>query len=188
LDFLKKKTFGYKERNEKIRETYELLLKEIPKEKRVYIDETGIDDNEVSEYGWGLIGERVFDMKRGEKTKRYSVVSGLLNNQITAPFVFEGTCCRELFEHFLEKVLLPIIPIGSVLIMDNASFHKGGKIKDFIKNAGCKLLYLPAYSPDLNPIEHHWARVKQIIKKHLVGPVKDFYELAITAFDEILSY
>ena len=72
--------------------------------------------------------------------------------------------------------------------MDNASFHKGGKIKALIESFGCYLLYLPAYSPDFNPIEHHWFRVKKIIKKHLAGPVKDLYEWATQAFDEILAY
>jgi len=164
------------------------MIKDIPMEKRVYIDETGIDDNEVPESGWGLVGKRVFDIKRGEKTKRYSVVSGLLNNQIIAPLVFEGTCCRELFELFLESTLLPNIPTGSVIILDNASFHKGGRVKALVENAGCTLLYLPAYSPDFNPIEHHWARVKSIIRRHLVGTVKNIYEWSINAFDEILAY
>lgn len=188
MNFLKKKTFGYKERNEKSRAEYELAIKDIPIAKRVYIDETGIDDNEVPEFGWGPVGKRVLDMKRGEKIKRYSVISGLLDNQIIAPLVFEGTCFRELFEFFLETILLPKTPVGSVIIMDNASFHKGGKIKSLIESAGCTLLYLPAYSPDFNPIEHHWARVKSVIRHHLVGATKDIYEWSIKAFDEILAY
>ena len=186
--FLKKKIFGYKERTEKDRTEYELAIKDIPLKTRIYVDETGMDDNEVPEFGWGPIGKRVLDMKRGEKIKRYSVLAGLSNNRIIAPIVFEGTCCRELFEHWLETVLLPVAKRGSVIILDNASFHRGGRIKTLIEAAGCTLLYLPAYSPDLNPIEHHWNRVKGIIKKYFVGSVKDMFDWAVQAFDEILAY
>jgi len=188
LDLVKKKTFGYKERDEKARQEYVEFVKDIPLEKRVYIDEAGLDDNEVPEYGWGPIGERVLDMKRGEKVKRYSILSALLNNKLIAPIVFEGTCCRELFEFWLETVLLPSLKPGSVIILDNASFHKGGKIKFLIEQAGCQLLYLPAYSPDFNPIEHHWSRTKGIIKKYFVDSVKDMYDWATQAFEEILAY
>lgn len=184
----KKKTFGFKERNEEFRKNHEEFLRDFPQEKRIYLDETGIDDNEVPEFGWGPIGERILDMKRGVCKKRYSILAALLNNRIIAPIVFEGTCCRELFENWLETVLLPIVKPESVIILDNASFHKGGRIKSLIESAGCTLLYLPPYSPDLNPIEHHWYRVKAIIKKYFTDATKGLYDWAVQAFDEILTY
>ena len=162
-------------------------LKNVDLQKCVYLDETGIDDNEIPSFAWGPIGERIFDMKQAERTNRYSILAALSNNKIIAPIVFEGTCFRELFETYLETELLPVLASGTVIIMDNAAFHKGGRIKFLIEQAGCKLLYLPTYSPDLNPIEHHWFRVKTIIKRYFVSPIKDMYDWAVQAFEEIMA-
>lgn len=103
----------------------------------------------------------------GRFFKRISIISVLNQNKLIAPFVFEGMCSRDIFEIYVEKVLVPSLKRGQVVIMDNASFHKGGKIKILIEAAGCAILYLSSYSPDFNPIEHFWSSVKHGIKKKL---------------------
>ncbi|MBA3752553.1 transposase, partial [Candidatus Dependentiae bacterium] len=86
--------------------------------------------------------------------KRLSIISAFHENTLKAPFVFEGSCNREVFETYLLEVLLPVVKPGQTISMDNASFHKNGNIKALIeKSAGCDLLYLQAYSPDFNPID-----------------------------------
>ena len=80
---------------------------------------------------------------------------------------FEGTCNTELFNAWLEKVLLPELNPGQVLILDNASFHKSSKSVELVKSAGCRLVFLPAYSPDLNPIEKCWAIMKARVREKL---------------------
>lgn len=93
--------------------------------------------------------------------------------------MFEGNCDRSIFETYLEHVLLKNIPAGSTIIFDNASYHKGGRIAEIIKAAGCYLLYLPPYSPDFNPIEHLWASFKHFIRKTLSSLSNtDIYEAA----------
>ena len=77
---------------------------------------------------------------------------------------FKGTCNTELFNAWIEQVLLPELKPGQVVILDNAAFHKSPKTKELIESAGCKLLFLPPYSPDLNPIETFWANLKAKIK------------------------
>jgi len=133
----------------------------------VYMDESGIDDNATNDYVWGPRGQRVFDMKNAERNKRLSIISALIQGKLDASFVFEGTCDRSVFEIYIEQVLVPRLSPGQTVIMDNASFHKGGRIAELVQNAGCSLLYLPAYSPDFNPIEHYWAGLKYRIKKQL---------------------
>ena len=73
---------------------------------------------------------------------------------------FKGTCNTEVFNTWLDKVLIPELCPGQIIIMDNASFHKSAKTRELIESAGCKLLYLPPYSPELNPIEKTWANIK----------------------------
>ena len=93
------------------------------------------------------------------------MIGGLKENTFHAPLMFEGHCDTKLFEKYLEKVLLPILEPGITIVLDNASFHKSAKIKALVSDAGCHLKYLPPYSPDLNPIEHWWYKIKNAIKK-----------------------
>jgi transposase len=81
-----------------------------------------------------------------------------------APFVFEGSCNTEVVDTNFEKVLLPALPKGSVIVLDNASFHQSPSTQKLVDYAGCELLFLPAYSPDLNPIEHLWAKLKAALR------------------------
>jgi len=148
----------------------------------VYLDESGMDDNEVSAYGWSKKGERLCCMKNSLRNERYSMIGSLINNVLIAPFVFTGMCDRDVFEIYLKEVLIPALKPGQWIIMDNASFHKGGKIRELIETAGCFLKYLPAYSPDFNPIEHHWSGIKSRLKKFLFTTSTDIYEAARYAF------
>ncbi len=148
----------------------------------IYLDESGIDDNEEYPYAWGKKGSRIYAMKPSKKRKRLSIISALNQNSLQAAFVFEGSCNREIFESYLITVLLPTLKPGQTVIMDNVSFHKGGKIKKIIESAQCELLYLPTYSPDFNPIEHLWARVKNRIRHELPRNNRDLYKAAEYAF------
>lgn len=149
------------------------------------MDESGIDDNEAPSYAWGLQGQRVYGVKRGNRAKRLSIISSLNENQLQAPFVFEGYCNREVIHLYLEQVLIPTLKPGQTVIMDNASFHKSKKVKESIEKAHCKLLYLPAYSPDFNPIEHFWFALKNSMRKLLQQNGADLYEAATYAFQNV---
>jgi len=122
-------------------------------------------------------------MKNAERQKRLSIISSLNQKVIKAPFVFEGFCTRQVFEAYIEKVLIPELEPGQTLIMDNASFHKGGRIKAMVETVECDVLYLPPYSPDLNPIENYWAALKNKIRKNLGNCDRDLYRAAEIAFN-----
>ena len=116
----------------------------------------------------GMIkGQRFHALKSGRREGRVNMIAALCNQNLIAPFTVEGACNRTVFETWLETCLLPILEAGQVLVMDNATFHKGGRIEQLIQDAGCKLLYLPPYSPDLNKIEHCWFCLKSRIRKKL---------------------
>lgn len=99
----------------------------------------------------------------GKTKERTSIISGWLSEQkeLIAPFVFNGYTDGVRFNTWIEKCLLPTLRQGQTVVMDNASFHKGIKTRQLIDKVGCKLLYLPPYSPDLNPIENQWAILKR---------------------------
>ena len=101
------------------------------------------------------------------KRERTSWISALKEGKVFATLTFEGSCNRDLFETWLAKSLIPKLNPGDIIILDNASFHKGETIREIVKEAGCELWYLPAYSPDLNKIENWWSVLKTWMKQRL---------------------
>ncbi len=148
----------------------------------VYSDETGIDDNEVPLFGWSARGKRCYDKKRGVRKTRYNITAALNLKSVFAPFIFEGYSNAAVYETYLKRVLIPSLKPGMVLIIDNASFHKSSKITKLVESAGCRIIFLPPYSPDFNPIEHYWTPIKNEIRKMAVE-VTDFYEAAVKALE-----
>lgn len=96
-----------------------------------------------------------------KKFERQSIVAAQCGKNILAPLGYHGTCDAKLFNFWLEKMLIPCLKPGQIVIMDNASIHKTTTIQSLIEGTNCKLLFLPLYSPDLNPIEHLWANIKR---------------------------
>ena len=131
----------------------------------MYLDESGMDSRDEYDYGWNEKGERFHALKSGRREGRVNMIAALCNQNLIAPFTVEGACNRTVFETWLETCLLPTLEPGQVLVMDNATFHKGGRIQQLIQEAGCELLYLPPYSPDLNLIEKCWSWLKSRIRK-----------------------
>ncbi len=89
------------------------------------------------------------------------------SGKVFAPLTFEGSCNRDLFEAWLATCLIPKLNPGDIIILDNASFHKGETIREIVEEAGSELWYLPAYSPDLNKIENWWSVLKTWMKQRL---------------------
>ncbi|WP_339045715.1 IS630 family transposase [Candidatus Mesenet endosymbiont of Agriotes lineatus] len=111
--------------------------------------------------------KRLFADRPEFKRKRISIIGALNQGRIVAPMIFESYCNSEIFEAYVENTLVPVLKPGQTIIMDNASFHKSIKIRELIENSGCKLMFLPPYSPDLNPIEHIWFTIKHAVRKTL---------------------
>jgi len=142
-------------------------LSEVEAAQVVYLDEAGVDDTEDYPYGYSHISERFPGLKLGHRTCRIRMVAGWCNRSVMAPMTFEGYCDTSLFEAWVEQQLVPELKPGQVVVMDNASFHKSQRTQDLIEQAGCTLLFLPPYSPDLNKIEKFWARLKTYLRKTL---------------------
>jgi len=156
-------------------------LSDLSSDNIVYIDESGIDKFISREYGWGQRGHKVLGDVSGKRYARESFIAGLVANKIIAPLCYQGTCDANLFNLWLKDFLLPSLGPGYTLVMDNAAFHKSEDTRDLIEGAGCQLLFLPPYSPDLNPIEKCWANLKAIIKK-VIGNFDTLAEAVDCAF------
>lgn len=117
------------------------------------------------EYGRSPKGQKIPEDITGKRKRRISIIAGLVENKPIAPWYFEGYCNTSVILLWVEKVLIPCLKSGMTVIWDNASFHKSPKIRALIEIAGCKLLFLPPYSPDLNPIEKWWSAFKAQIRR-----------------------
>jgi len=122
----------------------------------VYSDERGVDKQFQRGYGYAERGEEVCDTKSGRNSQRMNVIGGLCSGKHIAVELYEHTTDVVFFDHWFSDRLLKEVPRGCTIIMDNASFHRKGALLELIKKARRKLslLFLPAYAPELNPIEH----------------------------------
>ena len=97
--------------------------------------------------------------------KTTTFIAGLRTSGVIAPFVLDGPINRATFETYVEKVLVPELVPGDIVVMDNLSSHKGPRVRAMIEAAGASLLYLPPYSPDFNPIENAFSKIKALLRK-----------------------
>ena len=131
----------------------------------VYIDETGFDTYFYREYGRSLKGQLIKGKVSGRRYQRISLVAGLTNGELIAPMTYEDTMTSDFFEAWFQKFLLPTLNIPSVIIMDNARFHRIGKLELLCEEFGHKLLPLPPYSPEYNPIENTYGLISKNTSK-----------------------
>jgi len=134
-------------------------------DRLVFIDETWASTNMARRHGRAPRGQRLRVGVPHGHWKTTTFVAGLRNSGIVAPFVLDGPINRNAFEAYVEKVLAPELRPGDIVVMDNLSSHKGPRIRQMIEAAGGSLLYLPPYSPDFNPIENAFAKLKALLRK-----------------------
>lgn len=112
-------------------------------------------------------GVKIIGEVSGKKFKRTNIIAGYVSYQTIAECVYEGNSDKKFIEDWVEKFLLKHLKKGQVVIWDNASFHKSSKVQKMLEDAGCRLIFLPPYSPDLNPIEHFWANFKKWLRNNI---------------------
>ena len=155
------------EKNEELRSEFRELLESYPQYKLYYVDECGIDEYIHREYGYAPKGVPVDGKISGRKYKRTNIVAAKCCDKVVAPMIYSGTTDSTLFEYWFEYFLLKSIPRYSVIILDNASFHRKTALHTLAELADCEVLFLPPYSPDFNIIEKFWAWLKRKLRKIL---------------------
>ena len=138
-----------------------LAIHKYGKENIVYFDESGFEEETCRSHGWAEKGKKIYGEVHGSKRKRTNLIMAQRRNQWLAPMVFDFSCNAETVNAWLQEMLLPELEQPSVIVIDNASFHKKDIIRDLLENRGHTLLPLPPYSPDFNPIEQSFAVLKK---------------------------
>ena len=131
----------------------------------VFLDETGTATNMARRYGRGLLGERLVSAVPHGHWRTTTFVAGLRQSGVVAPLVLDGPMTGTAFRAYVEQFLAPALTPGDVVVLDNLAAHKVAGVRQALAAAGASLLYLPPYSPDLNPIEQLFAKFKALLRK-----------------------
>lgn len=133
--------------------------------KLVFLDESSINLGMTRLYGRAPTNERVNDYVPDVRFQRTSILSTIRLDGTQLPIIFEGTLNGKLFKKYVDEILSPTLSVGDVVILDNSSVHKAKGVLDSITAQGAVVLFLPPYSPDFNPIEMLWSKIKSILRK-----------------------
>jgi transposase len=162
----KRRSLGAGERDEFLRAAWRALVAgEIDAERLVFVDEMGTNVSLSPTYAWSRKGERAFGSAPRNWGKNVTLLASITAGGLGPCLAIEGATTREVFEAYLERVLAPSLKPGQMVVMDNLSAHKGGRVKEIIEGRGCEVLYLPPYSPDFNPIEQAFSKVKGLLRR-----------------------
>jgi len=139
----------------------------IPEEKLNYVDEMGLDEYLNREYGRAPRGEKVTERQSGKKFKRTNILAAKCCDEIIEPLQYDGRTDHLLFETWFETRLCPVLKKDAVVLMDNATFHRKKKLRAIAEKFEIRVIFLPPYSPDLNPIEKFWSWLKSKLRSIL---------------------
>jgi transposase len=139
--------------------------------KLVFLDETSAKTNMTRLYGRAPVGKRLVDRTPHGHWVTNTSICGLRYDRITAPHAFVGAMNAARFVEYIETILLPTLRKEDIVVLDNWPAHRDGRVKTLIESKGMKVLYLPAYSPDLNPIELSFSKLKSILRKAKIRDV-----------------
>jgi transposase len=131
----------------------------------VFVDEMGTHTSLAPLYGYAPVGERAFFEIPRNRGKNTTLLTSLHARGMGLSMAVEGATTARVFETYVEHLLVPALNPGQVVVMDNLGAHRPRRVRELIEARGCELLYLPPYSPDLNPIEEAFSKIKHILRK-----------------------
>lgn len=153
----------------------------------VFLDETGAKTNMTRLYARAKKGERALDYAPHGHWSTTTLVAALTAQGAVAPMVLDGPMDRVSFEAYVEQVLIPALAPGSIVVMDNLTAHKSPAIAEMLHDAGAELWYLPPYSPDLNPIELMWSKVKAALRSTKARTQQALFDAIAEALENVTS-
>ena len=157
---------GASERDEFLRAAWRVMVAgEVDADRLVFVDECSTNTSLAPLYAWSRRGERALCSVPRNWGANVTLLASMSTGGMGPCLAVEGPTTREVFETYLEELLVPSLKAGQVVVMDNLSSHRGKRVRELIEGKDCELLYLPPYSPDLNPIEEAFAKLKALLRK-----------------------
>jgi len=169
------------------REAWRERLRRLNPRRLIYLDETGAKTNMTRAFARARKGERAVDYAPHGHWNTTTLVAGVTLESPIAPMILDGPMDTAAFEAYVEHMLVPALPRGSIVVMDNLSAHKSPAIARLLHGAGAELWYLPPYSCDFNPIEPMWAKVKSSLRRAKARIQEELWDAIATALSEITS-
>jgi transposase len=177
------------ERDEWLRATWTAVVaQEVTAQRLVFVDEMGTNTSLHPLYAWSPRGDRARCLVPRNRGANTTLIASMTDEGMGPCLAVEGATTRIVFEAYnIEKVLVPSLRRGQVVVMDNLSAHKGARVRELVESAGCELLYLPPYSPDFNPIEEAFSKVKGLLRKAEARSRKALVEATGKALDAVTT-
>jgi transposase len=164
-----------------------MVSERVDPERLVFVDEMGTNTSLSPLRAWSRKGQRAYGPVPRNRGKNTTLLASMSLEGMGPALAVEGATIAVVFETYVEKALAPNLRPGQVVVVDNLSAHKGARIRALVEARGCQLTYLPAYSPDLNPIEEAFAEVKGILRKAEARSREALIEVMGRALDAITS-
>jgi transposase len=179
---------GAHERDEVARRDWRERAETMPAHQVVVIDESSTHLDMARRYGRAPRGQRVYVKQRRNYGKNMTLLAGLRLDGMTDSLVIEGAVTTPVFEAFIEQVLLPTLRPGDLVVLDNLLVHKSSRVEQLLRKHDCQILFLPAYSPDLSPIEQAFAKIKQFLRTVRAQTVDALIEAIAAALRSVTPY
>jgi transposase len=182
---LQKKTLGATERDEEKRSAFRERLRSVDPKRLVFVDESSTNVALTPRYGRAPKGERAFGKAPRNWGKNVTLISSITLEGMGASVSIEGSSDTDSFSLYMRNVLAPRLEEGQIVLMDNLSVHTSGWVRELIEQRGCKLWLLPSYSPDLNPIEEAFSKVKELLRRAKARTLEALFEATAQALDAV---
>lgn len=184
----KKKTMCAAERDEVVRQAWREVAETLPAQRVTVFDESGTYLDMASPYARAPQGERAEALERRNTGKNMTLLAGITLAGMTAPFVVAGAVTTAVMETYLQHVLLPTLQVGDIVILDNLSVHHAVSVIQLLTQHGCRVLFLPAYSPDFSPIENAFAKIKTCLRRRRAQTLDTLLDAIAYALDAITPW
>jgi transposase len=184
----KKRQVGASERDEFLRAAWRALVAgEIGAERLVFVDEMGSNTSLAALYAWSRRGDRARCSVPRNRGKNTTLLASMTSEGMGPCLAVVGSTTAAVFEAYVGQVLAPALRPGQVVVLDNLGAHKGERVRELIEERGCELLFLPPYSPDLNPIEEAFSKVKGLLRRAGARTRKALIEATGRALDAVTA-
>jgi transposase len=182
---LQKKTLGATERDEEARSAFRERLRSVDPKRLVFVDESSTNVALTPRYGRAPKGKRARGKVPRNWGKNVTLISSITLEGMGASVSIEGSSDTDSFGLYMRNVLAPRLEEGQIVLMDNLSVHTSGWVRELIEQRGCKLWLLPSYSPDMNPIEEAFSKVKALLRKAKARTFEALFEATAQALEAI---